>query len=50
MKPLMRIRRRQKKKRENVKRLFERRKTAEKKSIVRWKKNARKCARKFETK
>lgn len=50
MKLPTRIRRRRKKKRENVKKLFERRKTAEKKSIVRWKKNAKKCARKSETK
>lgn len=50
MKLPTRIRRRQKKKRESVKRLFEKRKSAGKKSIVRWKRNARKCARKFETK
>lgn len=44
------IRRRQKKRRESVKKLFRKLKNAEKKSIARWKKNVKKCARTFEIK
>lgn len=46
----MRIRRRQKKKRENDWKQFVKLRSAEKRSIARWKKNEKKCVRRLETK
>ena len=42
---LMKIRRKQRKRNENDKKQFGKLKSAEKKSIVKWKKNAKKCVR-----
>jgi hypothetical protein len=46
----MRIRRRQRKRRESDRKPSEKLKIAEKKSIVRWKKSVRKCVRRLEIK
>jgi hypothetical protein len=50
MRQPMRIRKRRKKKRENARKQLKKLKTAEKRSTERWRKNAKRCVRKSETK